>query len=235
DPRAELEAAHRVLQPGGHLLIEVPDPESRFARLMGRYWVPWLQPQHQFVPVANLCTALEAQDFSVVEVERGPAHQPVDLGGGTWMWAARLAPPPRLPWRDAPTTAEGFRAGGDPGGPGPVRRGRHGRRSGNTVHQDEGSGPVEHLPGVGPDGVTPVASVGVSELCGRSMVVQRSNSPTKPQIAHRLRRASDASDAPDIRHDRHARHARHDSDARYDRDERFHRRRGGVGSAGREE
>ncbi|MDQ1420410.1 MAG: hypothetical protein QOJ52_2372, partial [Acidimicrobiaceae bacterium] len=24
DPRAELEAAHRVLQPGGHLLIEVP-------------------------------------------------------------------------------------------------------------------------------------------------------------------------------------------------------------------
>jgi SAM-dependent methyltransferase len=112
DPRAELEAAHRVLQPGGHLLIEVPDPESRFARLMGRYWVPWLQPQHQqFVPVANLCTALEAQGFSVVEVERGPAHQPVDLGGGTWMWAARLAPPPRLPWRDAPTTAEGFRRG----------------------------------------------------------------------------------------------------------------------------
>jgi predicted SAM-dependent methyltransferase len=54
DPRAELEAAHRVLQPGGHLLIEVPDPESRFARLMGRYWVPWLQPQHQqFVPVAQ--------------------------------------------------------------------------------------------------------------------------------------------------------------------------------------
>ncbi|MDQ1417683.1 MAG: hypothetical protein QOF81_3296, partial [Acidimicrobiaceae bacterium] len=45
----------------------------------------------------------------------------------------------------------------------------------------------EHLPGVGPEGVTPVASVGVSELCGRSMVVQRSNSPTKPQIAHRLR------------------------------------------------
>ncbi|MDQ1419483.1 MAG: hypothetical protein QOJ52_1445, partial [Acidimicrobiaceae bacterium] len=94
-------------------------PESRFARLMGRYWVPWLQPQHQqFVPVANLCTALEAQGFSVVEVERGL---------------------------------------------------------------------VEHLPGVGPEGVTPVASVGVLELCGRSMVVQRSNSPTKPQIAHRLR------------------------------------------------
>ena len=55
DPAAELDAAATVLESGGHLLIEVPDPECRSARLLGWLWGPWFQPQHQhFVSVANL-------------------------------------------------------------------------------------------------------------------------------------------------------------------------------------
>ena len=107
DPRAELDAARVALKPGGHLLIEVPDPESRFGRLFGKYWVPWLQPQHQqFLSVAHVSAALEAQGFAVVEVERGPAHQPVDIGGAIGMWILATAPPSRLPWLDPPTTAD---------------------------------------------------------------------------------------------------------------------------------
>jgi len=107
DPRAELDAAHSALKPGGHLLIEVPDPESRFARLLGKYWLPWIQPQHQqFLSAAHLTTALEAQGFAVVEVERGEAHQPIDIGGAVGMWAMSTAPPPRLPWLDPPTTMD---------------------------------------------------------------------------------------------------------------------------------
>jgi hypothetical protein len=107
DPRAELDAAHTVLEPGGHLLIEVPDPECPFSRMLGRYWVPWLQPQHQqFLPVDQLCGALEAQGFSVVEVEACPPNPIIDLAGGLWMLASAWAPPPRSPWRRDPTGVE---------------------------------------------------------------------------------------------------------------------------------
>ncbi|TJZ44595.1 class I SAM-dependent methyltransferase [Streptomyces piniterrae] len=75
DPFAELDAAVRVLAPGGHLLIEVPDPQWSAARLMGRYWLSWSQPQHQhLIPVGNLVQALAARGLVTVEVERGAAH-----------------------------------------------------------------------------------------------------------------------------------------------------------------
>ena len=107
DPWVELAAARTVLGSGGYLLIEVPDPECRFARLLGRYWLPWLQPQHQqFLQVSHVTAALSAQGFTVVEVERGAARQPVDLGGAAWMLASSLAPPGRLPWRDPPTAGD---------------------------------------------------------------------------------------------------------------------------------
>lgn len=110
DPWAELDAAWRVLPPGGHLLIEVPDPESRFAQVLGRYWTSWIQPQHlHFLSVANLRAALESRGFTVVEVERGPAHIPVDLLGAVLMWANQLAPPKRFPWHEPATAADRLR------------------------------------------------------------------------------------------------------------------------------
>ncbi len=110
DPKAELDTARAVLEPGGRLLIEVPDPECRAAPWLGRYWVPYFQPQHQhLVPVANLCAALEDRGFSIIEVERGPAHMPMDLAGSTWTWIRSLAPPPRSPWGKEPSPADRLR------------------------------------------------------------------------------------------------------------------------------
>ena len=52
EPRRELAAAAKVLEPGGHLMIEVPDPASPWARRLGRCWSSWVQPQHlHFVAV----------------------------------------------------------------------------------------------------------------------------------------------------------------------------------------
>jgi SAM-dependent methyltransferase len=99
EPAAELDAADTVLESGGHLLIEVPDPECRYGRTLGWMWGPWFQPQHQhFVSVANLTSLLAERGFSVVEVERGPAHQPVDLAFALMLFTNRIAGPPSKPW-----------------------------------------------------------------------------------------------------------------------------------------
>ncbi|MEU8132552.1 class I SAM-dependent methyltransferase [Streptodolium elevatio] len=99
DVFAELDAAAKVVQPGGHLLVEIPDPECWYARLLRRRWHPWFQPQHQhLVPLGRLAEALADRGFTVVEVERGPAHQ-----GGMFVAAVShtmtaVAPNPRQPW-----------------------------------------------------------------------------------------------------------------------------------------
>lgn len=104
EPAEELKAARRVLRPGGHLLIEVPDPECRAGSVLGRWWGPWFQPQHQhLVPLGNLCRALGEEGFEVLETERGPTHQPVELAMATWMVLNHLGPPTGAPWQ-APAT-----------------------------------------------------------------------------------------------------------------------------------
>jgi SAM-dependent methyltransferase len=102
DPYAELDAAARVLPPGGHLLIEVPDPEWIIGRLAGRWWHAWFQPQHlNFIPVGNLIDALAECGLRTVAVERGAAHQPLDLMMIAMMMAHRVVPDPAKPWRGA--------------------------------------------------------------------------------------------------------------------------------------
>ncbi|MGP3689522.1 methyltransferase domain-containing protein [Streptomyces sp. IBSNAI002] len=105
DPLAELDAAAAVLAPGGFLAVEVPDPESRMADLLGRAWLPWFQPQHQhLVPAANLREALAGRGFTVLVEEHGAAHQGNDFFGAVALTAARLAPDPDRPW-GPPATA----------------------------------------------------------------------------------------------------------------------------------
>ncbi|QES59260.1 class I SAM-dependent methyltransferase [Streptomyces venezuelae] len=104
EPLAELDAAATVLAPGGFLAIELPDPQSRMARLVGPFWLPWFQPQHQhLMPAANLREALADRGFTVVAEEHGPAHQGNDFFGAVALAATRLSPDPDRPWGPGPT------------------------------------------------------------------------------------------------------------------------------------
>ncbi|MFE4696286.1 class I SAM-dependent methyltransferase [Streptomyces sp. NPDC056738] len=105
-PDRELRAAWQAVRPGGHLLIEVPDPESRYARLLGRWWLPWLQPQHlHFVPVANLRHRLTELGFTVVAQQHAEPHDPVDLLAAAWLALDHAAPREDAPWLPNPPGA----------------------------------------------------------------------------------------------------------------------------------
>jgi SAM-dependent methyltransferase len=111
EPRRELAAMRTVLRPGGLLHIEVPDPECRSGRLLGRWWGPWFQPQHQtLIPIGNLCEALEADGFTIVATERREAHEQFDATLSTYLRLHTLGPPPDLPWRPARPGATARRA-----------------------------------------------------------------------------------------------------------------------------
>jgi SAM-dependent methyltransferase len=106
EPARELQAAHLAVRPGGHLLIEVPDPDSRYARLLGRWWLPWLQPQHlHFIPIENLIRKLTGLGFTVVAEQHAEPHDPVDLLAATWLVLDAVAPRDDLPWLPARPTA----------------------------------------------------------------------------------------------------------------------------------
>jgi SAM-dependent methyltransferase len=105
DPAGELDAAARVLPPGGYLLIELPDPQWPLARLFGQYWMPWFQPQHQhMIPVGNLTKALAERGLRPVAIERGPAHQACDFTIAALLCVSRVAPDRTLPWSRRPPT-----------------------------------------------------------------------------------------------------------------------------------
>jgi SAM-dependent methyltransferase len=101
DPAGEIAAAAQVLRQGGHLFIEVPDPESRLGMVLGRWWLPWFQPQHQhFLSVARLDGLLRKHGFEPVAWHRGEAHQRVDFSFAVGLLARRIAPPLDMPWRE---------------------------------------------------------------------------------------------------------------------------------------
>ena len=61
-PEACVARIAELLAPDGVVFIEVPDPECVLGRLLGRYWVPWFQPQHQhLLSAGNLKNILEKQ------------------------------------------------------------------------------------------------------------------------------------------------------------------------------
>lgn len=100
DPRAEIEAARVVLGEGGLLMIEVPDPESRMGKVLGSFWVPWFQPQHQhLLSIANLSKILQQNAFEPIAIDRGAAHQKNDLTFFVFTLLNHIAKPVDLPWR----------------------------------------------------------------------------------------------------------------------------------------
>jgi SAM-dependent methyltransferase len=113
DPEAELDAARTALEPGGHLLIEVPDPQSPFGKLLRKYWLPWFQPQHQhLLSRGNLSTLLEKHGFTAVEWHRAEAHQRVDFVFALVLLLDRVAPPSDRPWRKPASFAKRAWRGG---------------------------------------------------------------------------------------------------------------------------
>lgn len=107
DPRRELATALKVLRPGGLLLIEVPDPESRWGKLLGRWWMGWMQPQHlHFPPRANLRAALTELGFEVVAEATNHATIAQGPAGALGQLANTLLPPPERPWLPSPSRAQ---------------------------------------------------------------------------------------------------------------------------------
>ncbi|MBP2474970.1 2-polyprenyl-3-methyl-5-hydroxy-6-metoxy-1,4-benzoquinol methylase [Crossiella equi] len=105
EPFEELDAAAKVLSSGGFLLIEVPNPGSRYGRLLRGLWMPWFPPQHlHMMPRANLLRALSERGFTVLAQDTGRADQSMDLTMASVLGFRRLAADPRQPWRAKPYT-----------------------------------------------------------------------------------------------------------------------------------
>lgn len=103
EPFSELEAACAVLRPGGHLLIEVPDPEWPAGGLFKRYWLPWLQPQHQhLVPIGNLKAALTDRGLEVVGEQRDVGRVKFDVTSAAYLLIHPLTRDPDTPWAPGP-------------------------------------------------------------------------------------------------------------------------------------
>jgi ubiquinone/menaquinone biosynthesis C-methylase UbiE len=99
-PIDEIKAASVVLETGGVLMIEVPNPESKIAKVLGSFWLPWFQPQHlNLLSIKNLQRLLEAHQFEVLSVDCSNAHQSVDLFFSVLILLQRLAPDPNRPWQ----------------------------------------------------------------------------------------------------------------------------------------
>jgi SAM-dependent methyltransferase len=93
DPRAELRAALTALRPGGLILLELPDPHSAFAPLLGKWWHAHTQPHHvHLLPLPNIRTELESRGCTVLTAER--THDPCDLTTAVLLASARRLPRP---------------------------------------------------------------------------------------------------------------------------------------------
>ena len=106
DPREELRAALTVLRPGGHLLVEVPDPDCAFGALLGRWWVSYGQPRHlHLMPLPNLLGELESLGCEIVATDRREPHIPYDLAGALALALGRVLPDLDAPWRPTPPSS----------------------------------------------------------------------------------------------------------------------------------
>jgi SAM-dependent methyltransferase len=106
DPKREVAAVLDVLEPGGHLMIEVPDAQAPWSYRLGPYWWQWGQPQHQhFMTADNLVAHLGGLGFEILSVERGPATMGGELFNAVGLVLQRHVRSPHLPWLPTPSLA----------------------------------------------------------------------------------------------------------------------------------
>jgi hypothetical protein len=113
DPHLELDAVAKALETGGHLIVELPNPDCVLARRLGRFWIGWLVPQHlHMIPAENLVATLAERGFRTVLVQFGPAHQAGNFAAATFFLAQSVLPVPFWPWvRKAPSAGRNLRWG----------------------------------------------------------------------------------------------------------------------------
>jgi SAM-dependent methyltransferase len=113
EPRIDLRAANTVLSDGGYLAIEIPNPECPLGGILGKYWHPWFQPQHQhFYTQANLEKLLTEAGFTVLNYDYVQPHQPADFWWAAYFILFRLGKPiSRFPWGPRPSWHAIWRTG----------------------------------------------------------------------------------------------------------------------------
>jgi SAM-dependent methyltransferase len=93
DPRDELRAALAVLRPGGHLVVEVPDPDCAFGTLLGKWWPPHGRTRRlHLLPLDNLRAELESRGCEIVATDRRSPHTPQDLSAALSLLLAHRLP-----------------------------------------------------------------------------------------------------------------------------------------------
>lgn len=83
DPVVTLREMHRILSPGGAVILWLPNVESVEARMLGTRWIGYDPPRHLTTfGVSTLTRALDTTGFRVVEIR----HEAVGL---EWAWGFR--------------------------------------------------------------------------------------------------------------------------------------------------
>jgi len=91
DPVAFLAEVERILAPGGHVLLWLPNVDSIEARLFGRFWIGFDAPRHlSTFSAGTIGRTLAVTGFQVVEI----CHEAVGL---EWAWGIRLLIRSRVP------------------------------------------------------------------------------------------------------------------------------------------
>jgi SAM-dependent methyltransferase len=102
DPEAEIAAAARLLTPGGLLIVEVPNPDSRPGRFLKSLWPHWTPSQHlQLLPASAMTELVERHGFGIDRVEYGRAHQSPEFTVVVGFLVGQLVPEQIAPWNTA--------------------------------------------------------------------------------------------------------------------------------------